>query len=97
MSHPLSERIKSLPTSQTLAMAAKARELKAAGKDIANPLAAILSAAMMFEHFGLTEEGKSIRNAVNKALENGVVTEDLAGENKAYGTKEVGDWIAKQI
>ena len=70
---------------------------QATGLNIANPMATILSAAMMFEHFGLTEEGKSIRNAVNKALENGVVTEDLAGENKAYGTKEVGDWIAKQI
>lgn len=71
---------------------------QAAGKDIANPLATVLSAAMMFEDaFGLKEEGKLIRDVVNKSLAEGIVTEDLAGENKAYKTSEVGDWLAKNI
>jgi 3-isopropylmalate dehydrogenase len=70
---------------------------QAAGKDIANPMATVLSAAMMFENFGLQKEGKAIREAVNKALNDGIVTEDLAGENKAYKTSEVGNWLAKNI
>lgn len=71
---------------------------QAAGKDIANPLATILSAAMMFEDgFGLKEEAELIRTVVNKSLAEGVVTEDLAGKNKAYKTSEVGDWIAANI
>jgi len=70
---------------------------QAAGKNIANPMATVLSAAMMFENFGLAEEGKVIRDAVNKALAEGIVTEDLAEGGKAYGTKEVGDWLAANI
>jgi len=71
---------------------------QAAGKDIANPLATILSAAMMFEDaFGLKEEAKAIRDVVNRSLEEGVVTEDLSGKNKAYKTSEVGDWLAENI
>lgn len=71
---------------------------QAAGKNIANPLATILSAAMMFEtSFGLMAEGKAIRDAVAASIDNGIVTEDLAGSNKAYGTKEVGDWVAAHI
>lgn len=70
---------------------------QATGLNIANPMATILSAAMMFENFGLKQEGLAIRNAVNKALEEGVVTEDLANGAKAHGTKEVGDWLAAKI
>ena len=70
---------------------------QATGLNIANPMATILSAAMLFEHFGLNEEGKAIRAAVNGALEKGMVTEDLADGGKAYGTKEVGDWLAENI
>ena len=70
---------------------------QAAGKDIANPLATILSAAMLFEDFNLTEEAKAIRAVVNKSLEIGFVTEDLADGGKAYKTSEVGDWLAKNI
>lgn len=72
---------------------------QAAGKNIANPVAAILSAAMMFEYsFGLMEEGKAIREAVAASIESGIVTEDLAaGGAKAYTTSEVGDWIASRI
>jgi 3-isopropylmalate dehydrogenase len=71
---------------------------QAAGKNIANPVATILSAAMMFEYgFGLMEEGKAIRTAVNESIARGIVTEDLADGGKAYSTSEVGDWIAGQI
>ncbi|MGY6649019.1 3-isopropylmalate dehydrogenase [Wenyingzhuangia sp. IMCC45574] len=70
---------------------------QAAGKNIANPMATVLSAAMMFESFGLAEEGKLIREAVNKALAEGIVTEDLADGGKSYGTSEVGDWLASNI
>ncbi len=71
---------------------------QAAGKNIANPLATILSAAMMFEYaFGLMEEGAAIRAAVAESIEQKVVTEDLADGGKAYATSEVGDWVAKHI
>ncbi len=70
---------------------------QATGKNIANPMATVLSAAMMFENFGLQEEGKAIRAVVNDALSQGIVTEDLADGGKAYGTKEVGDWLAAHI
>lgn len=71
---------------------------QAAGKNIANPLATVLSAAMMFETgFGLSEEGQAIRDAVNRSLAEGVVTEDLADGSKSYSTSEVGDWLARHI
>lgn len=71
---------------------------QATGLNIANPLATILSAAMLFEtSFGLTEEAEAIRTVVNKSLAEGVVTEDLASDGKAYGTSEVGDWLAAHV
>ncbi|MCQ2144730.1 MAG: 3-isopropylmalate dehydrogenase [Bacteroidales bacterium] len=70
---------------------------QAAGKNIANPLATILSAAMLLEHLGLLEEGKAIRNAVSASIDACVVTEDLANGGKAYSTSEVGDWVASRI
>ncbi|MEW7277861.1 3-isopropylmalate dehydrogenase [Aquimarina sp. 2201CG1-2-11] len=71
---------------------------QAAGKDIANPLATVLSAAMMFETaFGLTKEASDIRAVVDKSLDQGFVTEDLAGNAKAYKTSEIGDWLAQNI
>ncbi|WP_297090254.1 3-isopropylmalate dehydrogenase [uncultured Draconibacterium sp.] len=70
---------------------------QAAGKDIANPIATILSAAMMFEYaFDLKEEGKLIRDAVAASMAEGFVTEDIA-EGPAQGTAAVGDWIADWI
>lgn len=71
---------------------------QAAGKNVANPLAQILSAAMLFEHFGLTAEGKLIRKAVDASLEAGVRTPDIqVKDGKQYGTKEVGKWIVDCI
>ena len=70
---------------------------QAAGKDIANPIATIISAAMMFEYaFNLKDEGKLIRDAVAASIIENMVTEDIA-EDKAYKTSEVGDWIAHWI
>ena len=71
---------------------------QAAGKNIANPLATILSAAMMFEDaFHLTAEGALIREAVDASMKAGVVTEDICDGGKAYHTSEVGDWVANYI
>ncbi len=70
---------------------------QAAGKNIANPLGTILSAALMFEYaLGMPEAGQLIRSACEKSIEQGMVTSDIATE-KAYSTSEVGDWIAKQL
>jgi len=71
---------------------------QAAGKNIANPIGTILSAAMMFEYaFKLHDEALAIRNAVDLSLEKGIVTVDIAGDAKSYTTSEVGDWLANQI
>jgi len=71
---------------------------QAAGKNIANPLATILSAAMMFDYaFGLMAEGAAIRRAVAQSIDKGIVTEDLAEGGKAYSTSEVGDYVASII
>ncbi|MBO5759607.1 MAG: 3-isopropylmalate dehydrogenase [Rikenellaceae bacterium] len=71
---------------------------QAAGKNIANPMATILSAAMLLEHVGLMDEGAAVRKAVDAALTAGVVTEDLAQKGeKCYSTSEVGEYIASQI
>ncbi len=71
---------------------------QAAGKNIANPIATVLSAAMMFEYaFNMMDEGALIRRAVDASLEAGIVTEDIAGDGKAYKTSEVGDWLAEFI
>ena len=70
---------------------------QAAGKNIANPIATILSAAMMFEYaFNLMEEGKIIRDAVAASMAERFVTEDIA-EGPAQTTSAVGDWIAHWI
>ncbi|WP_022760036.1 3-isopropylmalate dehydrogenase [Butyrivibrio sp. AD3002] len=75
-----------------------------AGMDIANPIATILSAAMMLRYtFKLEKEADSIENAVKKALEEGYRTSDLirAGENisedKKCGCRKMGDIIASRI
>tara|TARA_Y100001980_G_C14556796_1_gene350429 strand:- start:14223 stop:15284 length:1062 start_codon:yes stop_codon:yes gene_type:complete len=69
---------------------------QAAGKNIANPIATILSAAMLLESLNLLEEAAAIRDAVNASLEENFVTEDISKES-AKSTSEVGDWIASKI
>ena len=72
---------------------------QAAGKNIANPLATVLSAAMMFEmSFGLHQEGALIRKVVDQSLVEGIVTEDLVElGGKAFKTSEVGDYLTSKI
>ena len=71
---------------------------QAAGKDIANPLATVLSAAMMFEYaFDLKAEAQAISDVVNLSLSEGYVTEDIADGGPSYKTSEVGDWLAAKI
>lgn len=71
---------------------------QAKGLNIANPLAQILSVAMLFEYFNLKEEGTLIRRAVDASLEANVRTPEIqvVGGEK-YGTKEVGQWITDFI
>ena len=71
---------------------------QAKGKNIANPLAQILSAAMLFEYFGLKEEGALIRRAVDASLDNNIRTPEIQVEGGAsYGTDAVGQWIVDYI
>ncbi len=68
------------------------------GLNIANPLAQILSVAMLYEYFDLKEEGKLIRQAVNASLDANVRTPEIQVEGAPhYGTKEVGQWIVDYI
>ena len=70
----------------------------AKGLNIANPLAQILSAAMLFEYFDLKEEGSLIRRAVAASLDANVRTPEIQVDGGAkYGTKEVGAWIVDYI
>ena len=70
--------------------------VKIAGKDIANPLGSVLSAAMMLDHFGLVEEANAVREAVNWTLTHAFVTKDIDPINN-YGTEAVGDLLADYI
>ena len=67
---------------------------KYAGKNTANPLGAILAAAMMLDHLGWSEEAAAVNEAVRVAVREGKTTRDLGGE---LGTREVGDWLANYI
>jgi 3-isopropylmalate dehydrogenase len=66
---------------------------QAKNKNIANPIASILSAAMLLDHFGLTTEANLIREAVEKSLELGITTPDLNSSNIEVTTSNVGDFI----
>ena len=71
---------------------------QAAGKNLANPVAQILSAAMLLEHFGLDDEGACVRRAVDASLEANVRTPEIqVAGGPDYGTVEVGRWIADYI
>ena len=69
---------------------------QAAGKDIANPLGSILSAALMLDHFQLHEEAHLIREAVEWTLSNGFVTKDIDSLN-FYFTSTIGELISDYI
>ena len=70
---------------------------QAKGKGIANPVAAILSAAMLLEHFELFEEAELIKKGIEKSLKLDITTPDLNTKNDIVSTTKVGDFIADFI
>ncbi|MDC8103846.1 3-isopropylmalate dehydrogenase [Chryseobacterium sp. PTM-20240506] len=69
---------------------------QAKGKGIANPVASILSTAMMLDHLKLNQAADKLRESVEHAIENKYVTVDLNAK-QSYSTSEVGDFIADYI
>jgi len=69
---------------------------QAAGKGIANPVASILSAAMLLEHFNLLEEANAIKEAVTESIDKEVSTLDIIPGSK-YSTSDVGNFIARYV
>lgn len=69
---------------------------QAAGKDIANPLGSILSAAMMLDHFQMADEAHAVRKAVEWTLLNGFVSKDIDPVNN-YSTTAIGDLVSDHI
>jgi len=65
-----------------------------AGKNVANPMGAILSSALMLETLGHTSEAAAVEGAVEAAIATGQTTTDIGG---GLGTREVGDWIAAAL
>jgi 3-isopropylmalate dehydrogenase len=65
-----------------------------AGKNIANPMGAILSAALMLETLGWKDDARTIEAAVEAAVRQGHTTTDIGGK---LGTSQVGDWIAEKV
>jgi 3-isopropylmalate dehydrogenase len=65
-----------------------------AGKNVANPMGAILSAGLMLDELGFAEEARRIEGAIEHAVRENVVTADLGG---AYKTDQVGDWICRNL
>jgi len=70
-----------------------------AGLNVANPIATMLSAAMMLRYsLGLTKEARAIESAVEKVLDEGYRTSDIMGDGKTkVGTKEMGNLIAGKV
>jgi 3-isopropylmalate dehydrogenase len=64
------------------------------GKNVANPLGAILTAAMMLSHLGFADAAHKIETAVLDALREKRTTTDIGG---SLGTREVGDWVANRV
>jgi 3-isopropylmalate dehydrogenase len=65
-----------------------------AGKNIANPFGAILTAAMMLRHLGFTREPDKIEAAVLDAVRQKKTTQDIGG---TLGTREAGEWVAENV
>ena len=65
-----------------------------AGKDVANPMAAILTLAMLLETVGARDASTAVERAVRAAISEGVGTADVGGR---MGTRAVGDWIAARV
>jgi len=65
-----------------------------AGKNIANPIGAIASVAMLLEHLQMKDEAHRINAAILEAVRNKKITQDVGG---TLGTREVGNWIARAV
>ncbi len=65
-----------------------------AGKNIANPMGAVLTVAMMFEYLGWKSESEAIEAAVRAALREGKTPAELGG---SMGTREVGEWLTNSV
>src|SRR5579864_3039036 len=65
-----------------------------AGKNVANPMGAMLTAAMMLAHLGFADAAARIESAVLEAVRQKKTTQDVGG---SLGTKEVGEWIANRV
>jgi 3-isopropylmalate dehydrogenase len=65
-----------------------------AGKNVANPMGAILTAAMMLNHLGFAAEAAKIEGAVLDAIRDKKTTQDVGG---TLGTKQVGEWISQRV
>lgn len=65
-----------------------------AGKNLANPMAALLAVGLMLDHLGLEGESERVENATREAIRQGKTTPDLGGP---MGTREVGDWICSRL
>ena len=65
-----------------------------AGKNIANPFGAILTAAMMLAHLGMSGEAEKIEAAVLEAVRQKKTTTDIGG---TLGTREAGEWVAERV
>ncbi|MGA9040652.1 MAG: 3-isopropylmalate dehydrogenase [Terriglobales bacterium] len=65
-----------------------------AGKNVANPMGAILTAAMMLGHLGFAEQAQKIEVAILEAVQQKRTTNDVGG---AMGTSEVGEWVAGRV
>jgi 3-isopropylmalate dehydrogenase len=69
---------------------------QAKGKDIANPMGSILSAAMLLDHLGMQKEASIVREAVDWCLSNKFVSKDIDPLN-SYSTSAIGDLICEYI
>jgi 3-isopropylmalate dehydrogenase len=69
---------------------------QATGKNIANPMASILSVAMLLDHFDLHQEAQELRTAVDRAISDGQVTQDIR-KHDYVTTSEVGDAVVNHI
>lgn len=67
---------------------------KYAGKNVANPIGAVLSAALMLEYLGCAREAEAVEAAVREAVEAGEGPAEIGG---SLGTKETGDAIVNRI
>jgi len=65
-----------------------------AGKNVANPFGAILSAAMMMNHLGFAAEAERMETAVLEAVQQKKTTVDIGG---SLGTREAGEWVASRV